>query len=150
MSLGGPASNALDTAVRNSISSGITYTVPAGAANGNANTSSPARVTQALTVGVTDRNDVVPAWSNWGDVIDICAPGVQVVSLWNASDSATYTASGTSFGAAHVAGAVALYLYDNPAASPATVHSAIVSHGTTGIVPDGRCGAPGRLLYTGV
>jgi len=149
MSLGGPASNALDTAVRNSIASGITYTVPAGASNGNANTSSPARVTQALTVGVTDRNDAVPAWSNWGDVIDICAPGVNVVSLWNTSDSAVYTASGTSFGAAHVAGAVALYLYGNPTATPAAVHSAIVSHSTTGIVPDGRCGTPGRLLYTG-
>ena len=150
MSLGGPVSSILDQAVRASISRGITYTVAAGANGVNANTVSPARVTQALTVGITNRNDTVPAASNWGDVIDICAPGIGVTSLWNTGDSVVTTNSGTSFGTAHVAGAVALYLNANPTATPATVHSAIVSHGTTGIVPATNwCGSPGRLLYTG-
>src|SRR5262249_10149747 len=44
MSLGGGASTALDTAVRNSIASGVTYAIAAGNSNANAANSSPARV----------------------------------------------------------------------------------------------------------
>ena len=44
MSLGGGASTALDTAVRNSIAAGVTYAVAAGNSNQNAANSSPARV----------------------------------------------------------------------------------------------------------
>ena len=52
MSLGGGASTALDTAVRNSIAAGVTYAIAAGNSNANAGNSSPARVTEAITVGV--------------------------------------------------------------------------------------------------
>ena len=55
MSLGGGASSALDTAVRNSIADGVSYAIAAGNGNAlgiaqNACNSSPARVTEAMTI----------------------------------------------------------------------------------------------------
>src|SRR6185503_14228262 len=58
MSLGGGGSNALDTAVRNSIADGVSYAVAAGNGNflgfaANACNYSPARVGEAMTIGAT-------------------------------------------------------------------------------------------------
>ncbi len=54
MSLGGGAYDPLDTAIRNSIASGVTYSIAAGNSNDNASNYSPARVAEAITVGATD------------------------------------------------------------------------------------------------
>ncbi|WP_255311355.1 S8 family peptidase, partial [Streptomyces viridosporus] len=53
MSLGGGADSALDAAVRGAIASGVTFVVAAGNESTNASTKSPARVTEAITVGAT-------------------------------------------------------------------------------------------------
>ena len=55
MSLGGGASTALDTAVRNAISGGVTFAVAAGNENQNACNTSPARTLEAITVGAHDK-----------------------------------------------------------------------------------------------
>ncbi|KPC95413.1 serine protease, partial [Streptomyces sp. NRRL F-6602] len=91
MSLGGGADAALDQAVRNSIASGVTYGVAAGNENQNAGNVSPARVTEAITVGSTTNTDARSSFSNWGTVVDIFAPGSSITSSWNTSDSATNT-----------------------------------------------------------
>src|SRR6185503_10675395 len=57
MSLGGGASTALDTAVRNSIAAGVTYAIAAGNSNANAANFSPARVSEAITVGASTSSD---------------------------------------------------------------------------------------------
>ena len=57
MSLGGGASAAVDQAVEAAIESGITVVVAAGNSNTDACGSSPARVTDAITVGSTDSSD---------------------------------------------------------------------------------------------
>ncbi|GAB7045643.1 S8 family peptidase [Catenuloplanes indicus] len=149
LSLGGGASTSLDTAVRNSIASGVTYTIAAGNSGVNAGSTSPARVTQALTVGATSSTDARASWSNYGSVLDLFAPGVSITSAWTASNTATYTGSGTSFSAPHVAGTAAQYLSANPSASPATVHSAVVNNATPNVVSNPGSGSPNRLLFVG-
>src|SRR5437899_5061582 len=115
MSLGGPTNSSLDSAVANSIASGITYAVAAGNNNGaNASNYSPARVTQAITVGATDITDTRASFSNIGSVLDVFAPGVNITSDWIGSNTATATLSGTSMASPHVAGTVALYLQGVP------------------------------------
>ncbi|GFJ83865.1 S8 family peptidase [Phytohabitans houttuyneae] len=149
LSLGGGASSSLDAAVRRSISAGITYAIAAGNNGVNASGTSPARVAEGLTVGATGRTDARVSWSNYGSVLDLFAPGVDITSDWRTSDTATYTGSGTSFSAPHVAGAAAIYLSGHPSASPATVNAAIVSAATTGVVTGPGSGSPNRLLYIG-
>ncbi|GAA2551607.1 hypothetical protein GCM10010435_22240 [Winogradskya consettensis] len=148
LSLGGGTSTTLDAAVRRSIAAGIPYAIAAGNSGVNAGTTSPARVTEALTVGATSRTDAKASWSNYGSVLDLFAPGVDITSAWRTSNTATYTGSGTSFSSPHVAGAAALYLAAHPGASVTTVNAAIVAAATTGVVTSPGSGSPNRLLYT--
>src|SRR5215212_7671671 len=149
MSLGGGASTALDTAVQNSINSGVTYAVAAGNDYGvDACTESPGRVAAAITVGSTTSTDAKSDFSNIGTCIDIFAPGSSILSSWYTSDTATNTISGTSMATPHVAGVAALYLQGNPSASPATVANQIISTATTGRLTGIGTGSPNRLLYS--
>ena len=150
MSLGGPASQAVDDAVRRSINDGVTYALAAGNDYGaNACNTSPARTTEAITVGSTTSSDARSDFSNVGPCLDIFAPGSNITSAWMGSDTDERTISGTSMATPHVAGAAALYLADNPSASPQAVRDHLVSQGTQGKVGNPGSGSPNVLLYTG-
>ena len=149
MSLGGGASTALDTAVQNSINSGVTYAIAAGNDYGvDACTESPGRVAAAITVGSTTSTDAKSDFSNIGTCIDIFAPGSSILSSWYTSDTATNTISGTSMATPHVVGVAALYLQNNPSASPTTVRDQIVNTATTSHLTGIGTGSPNRLLYS--
>ena len=146
VSLGGGPSTALDDAVRRSIASGVTYSIAAGNSGAPASGYSPARVDTAITVGATTRTDARASYSNYGPVVDIFAPGSDITSGWNTSDTATYTGSGTSFAAPHVAGAAAVYLTNHPGSSPAAVASALVNGATSNVLTGIGTGSPNKLL----
>jgi subtilisin family serine protease len=148
MSLGGGANSALDTAVNNSINAGVTYVVAAGNSNANACNYSPARVSNAITVGSTTSGDVRSSFSNFGSCVNIFAPGSSITSAWHTSNTAINTISGTSMAAPHVAGVAAQYLQTSTGASPATVRNAIYNNATTGVLSSIGTGSPNRLLFT--
>ncbi|CAM5589240.1 Subtilisin family serine protease OS=Streptomyces albaduncus OX=68172 GN=FHS32_006764 PE=3 SV=1 [Streptomyces griseoloalbus] len=148
MSLGGGASTTLDNAVRNAIAAGVTFAVAAGNESTTA-TGSPARVAEAITVGATTSTDARASYSNYGSNLDIFAPGSSITSTWNTGDSATNTISGTSMATPHVAGAAALYLADNPSATPSQVASALIADSVPGVVTNPGTGSPNRLLHVG-
>lgn len=145
MSLGGGANQALDQAVRNSIASGLTYSVPAGGEAADAGNFSPARVAEALTVSSTDTQDGRASFANYGSVIDLFAPGVNITAAWNTSDSALATLSGTSTSAAIVAGLVAVELGEESDSTPAEVADALRSYAVEDQVGSPGNGSPNYL-----
>jgi subtilisin family serine protease len=153
MSLGGSANASVDDAVRRMISSGVATAVAAGNGNQggvaqNACKYSPARVSQAMTIGATDRTDRKASWSNYGNCVDWFAPGVSITSAWSTSNTATNTISGTSMATPHTAGVAALYLQGNPGASAQLVRDALFNATSPGIVTSSKT-ANNHLLFTG-
>ncbi|MEQ1788485.1 MAG: S8 family peptidase [Acidimicrobiales bacterium] len=144
MSLGGSASTAIDTAIRNLVADKVTVVVAAGNEAADACTKSPARVTEAITVAASDQNDVMASFSNGGPCVDLFAPGVGVLSAWHTSNSATNTLSGTSMASPHVAGAAARYLQGHTTATPAAVAGAL-----TGGVNNPFGATTGKITGTG-
>lgn len=143
----GTTDPALDQAARGLIASGVTFVVSAMNDGTDASTVSPARVTEAITVGATDSGDNKAYFSNFGSVVDLFAPGVQIMSAGINSDADLRSMDGTSMAAPHVAGVAALYLQSNPGALPATVANALISAATPDRVSN-PTGSPNRLLYS--
>jgi hypothetical protein len=150
MSLGGGANQALDDAVARAVAAGVTMVVAAGNSNADACSFSPARAASALTVGATDSSDTRSSFSNFGSCLDIFAPGSGITSAYHTSDSATAVLSGTSMASPHAAGVAALYLQNNPFASPAQVMDRLMSSSIANVVGNAGAGSPNRLLHNGL
>ncbi|HEX2208086.1 MAG TPA: S8 family serine peptidase [Longimicrobium sp.] len=148
MSLGGGYYAPVNTAVANSIASGVTYAIAAGNDNWDACSYSPASTPAAITVGSTDSNDARSWFSNYGTCVDLFGPGGSITSAWWNSNTAVHTISGTSMATPHVAGVAALYLQGSPTATPATVHAAVLATSTTGRLTSIGPGSPNRLLFS--
>ena len=148
MSLGGTPHELLDNAVRNLVAAGVSVAVAAGNESADASTSSPARVEEALTVGSSDKGDGLSYFSNYGNLVDLFAPGGDITSATADSDEATATWSGTSMAAPHVAGVVALFLENNKNASPDDVASKLLGEATKDSLSEIQADSPNLLLYS--
>jgi subtilisin family serine protease len=146
MSLGGPASPALDLAVCRSIEGGVTYAVAAGNDGRDACDYSPARILQAIGTGATDDEDRGAVFTNTGTCVDIFAPGVNIRSARMRGGSITM--SGTSMASPHAAGTAALCLERHPVSDPAAVTRCVYDNASVGKLRDIGEGSPNRLVYT--
>jgi len=110
LSLGGGVNSSIDTAVNNLINNGIVVCVAAGNSNVDAQYFSPARVTNAITVGATQPNpsyNYLASYSNYGKFIDILAPGSNIHSTYL---NGYASLSGTSMATPVVTGTIAVML----------------------------------------
>jgi subtilisin family serine protease len=132
-SLGGPYSQASKDAVRRITSAGVSMIVAAGNENTDACNGSPASeggAGPAVTVAASDNRDRRASFSCYGRCADLFAPGVDIKSADEGSDTGTDTMSGTSMATPAVAGAAALYLSGRPDATPAEVKAALICKST--------------------
>jgi thermitase len=106
MSLGGPSSSsALEDAIDYAWNKGVVVVAAAGN-NGDTTPMYPAYYTNCIAVAATNSNDGRASWSNYGDWVDVAAPGVSIYSTLK-NNSYGYM-SGTSMASPHVAGLAAL------------------------------------------
>ena len=149
MSLGGPANDSLDAAVRNSIiNRGVQYVAAAGNDGVDASNTSPARGNKVLTTGATDISDHVASFSNYGSSLKILAPGVNITSLSDGFQGAISNLNGTSFAAPYVTGVAALFLEQYPSATSLDVRAAIQNKATTGVLSGVPPNTVNSLLFS--
>lgn len=151
---------------------GVTVVNSAGNHNAWVTDYSPSRMHDVIVVAATNANDermgkdpaegrcetVGPSGlpepydclsSNYGNTIDLFAPGQEILSASHLSHKGVCSLTGTSMAAPHVTGAVALYLEANPHATPAEVAQALVGRATPGAVKGNLgWGTPNLLLYS--
>ena len=149
MSLGGPQSDAFNAAVAAAYEAGVLSVVAAGNSADEAVWYSPASAPEAITVGATDNTNARAYFSNYGVLLDVFAPGVDVLSAWIGSKTATNTISGTSMATPHVAG-LALYLIVlEGLTSPKAVTDRIVELSSKDLIKDPGMGSPNTLAFNG-
>lgn len=85
-------------------------------------------VENVISVAALDRKDKIAWFSNFGKTsVHVGAPGMEIFSAWNGSDTDYETIEGTSMAAPHVSGVAALILAESPNASVTEVRERIVS-----------------------
>ena len=153
-------SPALDAAISNAVRGGIVFVVAAGNDHKDASSFSPARNPIVIAVSaMTDsdgkcggegsstkygNDDTFASFSNYGEPVDIVAPGVSILSTYTEGKYAQL--SGTSMAAPHVTGGIALYESLHPGATPAQARAAVVDSGTK---PSSGCSGEGQGYFTG-
>ena len=115
MSFSGPGySDAFEKATRDALTAGLTMVVAAGNENKDARGAYPCafnRFTGIQCVASVDNSYKKSWFSNYGDNIELVAPGSDIESLGIKSDVDTVKMSGTSMAAPHVAGIIANVVY---------------------------------------
>ncbi|KAM0424542.1 hypothetical protein ACHAPT_010258 [Fusarium lateritium] len=148
MSLLTSSSTITNNAVQAVIDSGVPVVAAAGNSNIDAADWSPANLPEAITVAASNKDYQRWRNSNWGSVVDLFAPGQDVTSAWVTSSTATYTTSGTSQAAPHVAGVVAYLLALEGPRTPAEIKARILDLAIKDLISDRR-EVPNLLLYNG-
>lgn len=83
LSLGGPrVGEATNQAAAAAVAKGLFLSVAAGNSMQPTALSSPASEPSVCTVAASDKNDAFASFSNFGGLVDVIAPGVDVLSAW--------------------------------------------------------------------
>jgi len=150
MSLGSKStSDVYRPAIDSLTAAGLTVTVAAGNSDDDACLYSPARMPKAITVGATESSDIKAWFSNYGECVDIWAPGRHIWSASHQDPAGSKRMSGTSMACPYVAGAAALVLERNPTFNFEKVRSSIMESALSGVIGDLTPEDTNKLLFVG-
>ena len=140
LSLGGSGACGTTTqnAINGAVGRGATVVIAAGNDNLNVSNASPANCNNVIAVGANDSAGKRSIWgssqqSNYGALVDVSAPGTNILSTLNSGSngpaSENYVSyGGTSMATPHVAGVVALVQsVSNPIKTPAQIEALLKS-----------------------
>lgn len=150
LSLGGLFSPATNRAAAAAVEQGLFLAVAAGNSGLPTITSSPASERSVCTVGAIDSTDTRPSFSNFGALVDIFAPGVNVTSAWKDSDTDTNTISGTSMATPHITGLGAYLLGLEGARDPEALCQRIKTLSTKGTIKNAGLFSPNQIAFNGI
>ncbi len=119
-------STELSGAVDYAINKGVVIVAAAGN-NAQNQLLYPASYAKVISVGAVDSSGQRASFSNYGNNLDVMAPGLNVLMANYIGNNSYAYGSGTSFAAAHVTGLASLILSRNPALSPTQVENIIKS-----------------------
>ena len=153
LSLGSFRNSVLNQAVEAALEAGVVVVVAAGNSNANACWSSPASSLSAISVGAfDDRTDTIARFSNWGNCVDLFAPGVKIASLSNIPPFKSVAYSGTSMASPLVTGMVAVLL--DSGIHPFDIKEELINTATDSVFHKRallfKPGTPNRVAFTGV
>ncbi len=126
VSLGGEIINckSLDNAITYATENGVSVVVCSGNSKKDIRNYCPAHNVSAITVSSVNEEYVFASgFSNYGDAVDMCAPGVNIKG-YNASGKEV-TMSGTSMSAAYISACAALFRLQHPECTSLQVQEAI-------------------------
>lgn len=122
MSFGGGDSttlrNAINYAWKNGGANGSVLVAAAGN-DGDATLNYPAAYPNVVSVAATDHNDQRASFSNANSDVEVAAPGVDVLSTYNSSNSSYTELSGTSMATPHASAVAATIRFVAPALTAA-------------------------------
>lgn len=126
VSLGGEILNckSLDDAITYATENGVSVVVCSGNSKKNIKNYCPAHNECAITVSsVNEQYEFAKGFSNYGDAVDMCAPGVNI-SGYDASGNEV-SMSGTSMSAAYISACAAMFRLHHPECTSLQVETAI-------------------------
>lgn len=147
MSLAGPASDILDHAVKMMTNKGFIVVNAAGNNRRDASSTSPARIDETITVAASNQTDYRAPFSNFGNTVDLFAPGCFIVAGSSRTDTHFKGLNGTSMAAAMVTGVVAKILQRFPEAKAFQIKEFLCLNATENILQGIHPGTPNRLLF---
>ena len=106
MSLGGGHSSVTDEAVEYAISKNVIVVVAAGNERDDANDHCPAHIQKCITVSAVDSKFKPASFTNYGNAVDLAAPGVDIKSC--VPKNGYRSLNGTSMASPHVAACAAM------------------------------------------
>lgn len=127
-------SRTVDNAVLYAINRGCTVVAAAGNDNWDVSDCSIAHLDRCIVVSAVDSNLQKASFSNWGNTVDVTAPGVDIVScvpnlIWGLTIGGTkINKSGTSMATPHITALAAMVKLENPSFAPAEVEAEIINH----------------------
>ena len=137
---------AFKKAITEAAQKNIPMVASAGNDEKNACDYNPGSYSDVITVGGTDKNNEICWFSNWGECVDIFAPG-QNLRVAGTDYSDTYLDDrGTSYAAPLVSGAVAMLLEENGQLKPDKIKEKLLDMSQDGGLSLGE-GSPNKLLY---
>ena len=134
LSLASRRSKAVDAAVAALAAKDIVVVAAAGNHRKDACRRSPARAPAAITVGAATRSDVEWGPGNYGECVDILAPGVDIRSTQMNAASSGAILTGTSMAAPHVAGALGALWSRAPRLSAEQLQAQLLNQATTSLL----------------